>query len=227
MAATHALSEVAEALRPNRCGRLSVGAGPAAGLAGEWSLPPGMRRPEIQPSCARFSVYRRSGPRFRHLRPRPRRRATVPGCARMLSYPRQQQYRRLARAGVSSTVCAAAILLSLLAELSGVPQVGGLLLLAAVAIGLRARHWSRLAARAGVGARSERQSHHARRRPLRSFDPSVGPDARRRTPRASRHFVPDWFREPARNVPILRVSKSPFWGRRGPKLRRFAGKTGM
>ena len=49
----------------------------------------------------------------------------------MLSYPRQQQYRHLAHAGVSSTVCAAAILLSLFAELSGVPQVGGLLLLAA------------------------------------------------------------------------------------------------
>ena len=81
------------------------------------------------------------------LRPRTRRRAAVVGLARMLRCPGQQQHRRVADAGVSWTLWAAAVVLFLRAGLSGVPQVGGLLLLAAVGICRRARHPFRLAAR--------------------------------------------------------------------------------
>jgi hypothetical protein len=73
----------------------------------------------------------------------------------MLSYPRQQRYRRLARAAIASTVSAASVLLALLAALGGLLQIAGLLILAAVALGLRARRWVRLAGRASVGAQSE------------------------------------------------------------------------
>jgi hypothetical protein len=86
-----------------------------------------------------------------------RRQQLVPqaGEGRMLNYPRQQNYRRLARAGIASTASAAAVLLALLAALGGLLQIAGLLLLAAVALGLRTRNWARLAGRASVGARSE------------------------------------------------------------------------
>jgi hypothetical protein len=41
-----------------------------------------------------------------------------------------------------------------------------------------------------------------------------------------RHFVPDWFREPARNVPNLRATKSDHLASRTPQYNRFAGKKG-
>ena len=73
----------------------------------------------------------------------------------MLNYPRQQNYRRLARAGIASTVSVAAVLLALLAALGGLLQIAGLSIIAAAALGRRARKWARLAGRASVGARSE------------------------------------------------------------------------
>jgi Nuclease-related domain len=73
----------------------------------------------------------------------------------MVSYPRQQQYQRLARAGIASAASLAAVLLGLLAAAGGERTIAAALLLTAVGFGLRASHWARLAARAGVGARSE------------------------------------------------------------------------
>jgi len=95
------------------------------------------------------------------LRRRPRRPVTVPTDGRMLSYPRQQQYRRLARAGVALTLSMAAVPLVLLAAASGVPEIAAVLLSAAVGWGLYARHFARLAGRARVGAQSEDQVRRA------------------------------------------------------------------
>jgi hypothetical protein len=83
----------------------------------------------------------------------------------MLGYPRQQQYLRLARAVVASTLSAVAALLALLALLAaaagGVLPIAALMFLVAVGFGLNARRWARLAARARVGARSEDQVQRA------------------------------------------------------------------
>lgn len=79
----------------------------------------------------------------------------------MVSYPRQQQYRRLARAGVASTISVAAVLLAVLAAARGLPQIGAFLLITGAGLGLRARNWARLAKRASVGARSEGQVQRA------------------------------------------------------------------
>jgi hypothetical protein len=79
----------------------------------------------------------------------------------MPSYPRQQQYRRLARAGVASAPSAATVLLAMLAAAGGVLLIAILMLLCSVGFGLQARHWARLAARARVGARSEDQVQRA------------------------------------------------------------------
>jgi len=75
----------------------------------------------------------------------------------MVSYPRQQQYSRLAHAGVAVTVSAAAGLLALAADMAGWPAIAALMLPTSLGFALRARHWARLAARARVGARSEDQ----------------------------------------------------------------------
>jgi hypothetical protein len=79
----------------------------------------------------------------------------------MPSYPRQQQYRRLARAGVASAPSAATVLLAMLAAAGGVLLIAILMLLCSDGFGLQARHWTRLAARARVGARSEDQVQRA------------------------------------------------------------------
>ena len=42
-------------------------------------------------------------------------------------------------------------------------------------------------------------------------------------PKRQRRFVPDWFREPARNVPNLRASNFDHRACRPPKYHRFAG----
>ena len=78
-----------------------------------------------------------------------------------MNYPRRQQYRRLSRAGrlVLTAVPAALLGLYLVAMGAGVP--GGLVLALAVMLGLRARHWLSLAARSGVGARSEDEVQRA------------------------------------------------------------------
>lgn len=75
----------------------------------------------------------------------------------MLSYPRRQQYRRAVRAGVASALSGGAALLAVVAARSGLPQIAGLMTAVAAGLGLRARHWARLAGRARVGARSEEQ----------------------------------------------------------------------
>jgi len=80
---------------------------------------------------------------------------------RMPSYPRQQQYARLARAGLVSTLSVVAVLLAVPVAARGETTLAAALLLTAVGFGLRSRHWARLAARARVGARSEDQVHRA------------------------------------------------------------------
>jgi hypothetical protein len=72
-----------------------------------------------------------------------------------LNYPRRQKYRRLSRAGWAALASVAAAFLGLLLVRVGFGLPGGLLLGAAVVLGLRARHWLSLAGRSRVGARSE------------------------------------------------------------------------
>ena len=72
-----------------------------------------------------------------------------------LNYPRRQQYRRLSRAGRAALASVAAAFLGLLLVRACFGLPGGLLLGAAVVLGLRARHWLALAGRSRVGARSE------------------------------------------------------------------------
>jgi hypothetical protein len=72
-----------------------------------------------------------------------------------LNYARRQQYRRLSRAGRAAAGSIAAVLLALLAGAAGAVPLAGLLLLAALGLGLYARHWLALAGRSRVGARSE------------------------------------------------------------------------
>ncbi len=79
----------------------------------------------------------------------------------MLSYPRQQQYRRLVRAGVALALGATAIVLALIAGANGALPIAAVLILVALGFGLRSRHWARLAARSSVGAQSEDQVQHA------------------------------------------------------------------
>ena len=72
-----------------------------------------------------------------------------------VSYPRRQQFRRLARAGAFGAAALVAALLGLLALTHGELAPAVVLLLAAVGLAIACRHWLGLAARAGVGARSE------------------------------------------------------------------------
>jgi hypothetical protein len=73
------------------------------------------------------------------------------------SFPRRQQARRLRRAGAR---CAAAITAGALAVTAAgtrATALAGLLLVVMVALAVDARRWTRMAARSGVGARSEGQ----------------------------------------------------------------------
>jgi hypothetical protein len=72
-----------------------------------------------------------------------------------LNYPRRQEYRRLSRGGRAAAASVAAALLALVVGGAGAQPLAGLLLLAAVGLGLYARHWLSLARRSRVGARSE------------------------------------------------------------------------
>ena len=72
-----------------------------------------------------------------------------------VSYPRLQQFRRLARAGALTAGALLAALLGLLAVTHGALTAAALLLLSAIGLAIASRHWLGLAARAGVGARSE------------------------------------------------------------------------
>jgi hypothetical protein len=83
------------------------------------------------------------------------------GDASVISYPRQQQYRRLGRSAAAASAALATGLLALLAGSVGAAPVAGALLIATAVLAEYARHWGRLAARSRVGARSEGQVRRA------------------------------------------------------------------
>ena len=87
--------------------------------------------------------------RWEHRGVAPYPRIAVP------NYPRRQEYRRLGHAGKAALASAVTALLALVVAGSGAASFAGLLLLAALGLGLYARHWFALAGRSRVGARSE------------------------------------------------------------------------
>ena len=74
---------------------------------------------------------------------------------RTVNYARRQQYRRLSHAGKAGLGSVIAALFGLVIASAGAAALAGLLLLAAVGLGLHARHWLSLAGRSRVGAHSE------------------------------------------------------------------------
>ena len=78
-----------------------------------------------------------------------------------MNYARRQQYRRLSHAGKATLGSVAAALLGLVLARAGAAPLAGLLLLAALGLGLYARHWLSLARRSRVGARSEDEVQRA------------------------------------------------------------------
>ena len=80
---------------------------------------------------------------------------------RSMNFARRQQYRRLMRAAMASTACAAVAMLGLLAAGAGAVILAGLLLLAAGALAIRVRRWLALAGRSRVGAHSEDEVQRA------------------------------------------------------------------
>ena len=94
------------------------------------------------------------------VRGRVRRRLRARG-GRSVNYARRQQYRRLSHAGKAALGSVVAGLLGLAVASAGAAALGGLLLLAAVGLGLYARHWLSLARRSRVGARSEDEVQRA------------------------------------------------------------------
>lgn len=71
------------------------------------------------------------------------------------TYPRRQQHRRMFRASRSALMSVPAAILGLYLLAAGAAVPGAALLVLAVTLGFRARHWQSLAARSGVGAGSE------------------------------------------------------------------------
>jgi hypothetical protein len=78
-----------------------------------------------------------------------------------VNYARRQQYRRLSRAGRAGIPSAAAAALGLFLIAGNAALPGVVLLVVAVVLGLRARHWLSLAGRSRVGARSEDEVRRA------------------------------------------------------------------
>ena len=78
-----------------------------------------------------------------------------------MNYARRQQYRRLSHAGKAGLGSAIAAVLGLVTASAGAAALAGLLLLAAVGLGLHARHWLSLAGRSRVGAQSEDEVQRA------------------------------------------------------------------
>ena len=107
----------------------------------------GLRR--VDPRCC-------NSPRVLSRQPRRRVRS---GCKLVpvfqSSFPRRQQARRLRRAAASGAAGIAAGALAATAAAVGATAMAGLLALVMVALVVDARRWVRLAARSGVGARSE------------------------------------------------------------------------
>ena len=100
------------------------------------------------------TVGRSSNGRANRERERVRRWLRARG-GRGVNYARRQQYRRFSYAGRAALGSAGAALLGLVIASAGGTALGGVLLLAAVGLGLYARHWLSLAGRSRVGARSE------------------------------------------------------------------------
>jgi len=73
----------------------------------------------------------------------------------LVSYPRRQQLRRVSRSLRAGAAGIAAALLATALASAGAMTLGALLMVVAVGLGLRGRHWLRLAARSGIGAESE------------------------------------------------------------------------
>ena len=78
-----------------------------------------------------------------------------------MNYPRRQQYQRLGHAIATGAGGLLAVLGALLAAAQQALWIALILLLAAVSLSAYARHWSRLAARSRVGARSEEEVQRA------------------------------------------------------------------
>ena len=78
-----------------------------------------------------------------------------------MNHARRQQYRRVFRAGRLALTGVPAAVLGLYLLAAGAAAPGAALLVLAVMLGLRARHWLSLAARSGVGARSEDEVQRA------------------------------------------------------------------
>ena len=78
-----------------------------------------------------------------------------------MNYARRQQHRRLSHAGKAGLGSVIAALLGLVTARAGAAALAGLLLLAALGLGLCARHWASLAGRSRVGARSEEEVQRA------------------------------------------------------------------
>jgi hypothetical protein len=73
----------------------------------------------------------------------------------LISYPRQQQYRRLGRTVAAAAAALGVALLALLAGSAGRAPAACVLLIVAAGLAASARHWRRLAGRSREGARSE------------------------------------------------------------------------
>jgi hypothetical protein len=78
-----------------------------------------------------------------------------------MNHARRQQYRRVFRAGRLALTSASATILGLYLLAAGAALPGAAVLALAIMIGLRARHCLSLAARSGVGARSEDEVQRA------------------------------------------------------------------
>jgi hypothetical protein len=78
-----------------------------------------------------------------------------------VNYAQRQQYRRLWRAGEAALAAVVLAMLGLGAAGIGAGPLAAVLLVAAIGVGLRARHWLALADRSRVGARSEEAVQHA------------------------------------------------------------------
>ena len=78
-----------------------------------------------------------------------------------MNYARHQQYRRLSRGGRLALTSTAVALLGAFVVSTGAALAAALLLVVAVLLGLRARHWLSLARRSGIGARSEDEVRRA------------------------------------------------------------------
>jgi hypothetical protein len=78
-----------------------------------------------------------------------------------VNYTRRQQYRRLSHAGDAGMGSVIAALFGLVIASAGAAALAGLLLLAALGLGLYAWHWLSLARRSAVGARSEDEVQRA------------------------------------------------------------------